>query len=111
MSDLEGANTKRGRINRYATRYGGIVERVRDVNGIRKVVLVVNARLPTSKAQDAYADWFRRWCQHQEETSNSSERTSDETTPLVGTASSEAPRYLDDAVHTPQEPLENRGDG
>ncbi|KAL4888269.1 hypothetical protein BDV59DRAFT_188860 [Aspergillus ambiguus] len=51
-----------GVINRYATRYGGIIERVRGVDDIRKVVLIVNASLPTSEAHDVYTERFRRCC-------------------------------------------------
>ncbi|KAG2413711.1 hypothetical protein HFD88_002900 [Aspergillus terreus] len=88
-------NAKRGIISRYATRYGGIVEQVTEVDGIRKVVLVVNARLPTSEDQDAYADWFRRWCQRQETVSSDvCEGAADEMTPLMGAQQPETPRPL-----------------
>ncbi|KAL5359790.1 hypothetical protein BJX96DRAFT_62081 [Aspergillus floccosus] len=100
MADFEGGNSnatpKHGIITRYATRYGGIVEQVTEVNGIRKVVLVVNARLPTSEDRDAYADWFRRWCQRQETvSSDAGEGASDEMTPLIGVEEPETSRYCE----------------
>ncbi|KAE8360370.1 hypothetical protein BDV27DRAFT_41473 [Aspergillus caelatus] len=101
MSALEAGYAKGGTLPRYATRFGALSEQETDVSGVRKVVLVVNDTYATNVAQDAYADWFVRWCHLQEEASNyAAEGPSDEMTPLIDVGSPAAPRYLD-GIGTP----------
>ena len=97
MSALEAGYAKGGTLPRYATRTGALSEQETDVSGVRKVVLVVNDTYATNVAQDAYADWFVRWCHLQEEASNYAvEGLSDERTPLIDVGSPAAPRSLDE---------------
>ncbi|KAK6837463.1 hypothetical protein RU639_001462 [Aspergillus parasiticus] len=105
MSALEAGYAKGGTLPRYATRFGTLSEQEIDVSGVRKVVLVPNYTYATTAAQDAYADWFVRWCHLQEEASNYAvEASPDEVAPLLDLGSPKAPRYLGDAVTSSQGP-------
>ncbi|KAB8218029.1 hypothetical protein BDV33DRAFT_176344, partial [Aspergillus novoparasiticus] len=105
MSALEAGYAKGGTLPRYATRFGTLSEQEIDVSGVRKVVLVPNYTYATTAAQDAYADWFVRWCHLQEEASNYAvEASPDEMAPLLDLGSPKAPRYSDEAVSSSQRP-------
>ncbi|KNG80945.1 hypothetical protein ANOM_011027 [Aspergillus nomiae NRRL 13137] len=107
MSALEAGYGKAATLPRYATRFGDLSEQEIDRNGVRKVVLVVNETYATNAAQDAYADWFVRWCHLQEEASNYAvEGSSDGMSPLIDVGSPTASRYLGDVVPSSQGPLD-----
>ncbi|OGM49484.1 hypothetical protein ABOM_001621 [Aspergillus bombycis] len=105
MSALEAGYGKATTLPRYATRFGALSEQEIDVNGVRKVVLVVNETYATNAAQDAYADWFVRWCHLQETASNYADQTtSEEMATLLDMGSPRRPGYLDEAVASSQGP-------
>ncbi|KAL4733810.1 hypothetical protein BDV11DRAFT_73896 [Aspergillus similis] len=77
--------------SRPVTRYGSIQQHMVDVNGIRKLVLVVDidkyGRGASSEASpDEYAEWFERWRQQQQREAEVavSEEPLDESAPLLG---------------------------
>ncbi|KAE8378281.1 hypothetical protein BDV26DRAFT_261883 [Aspergillus bertholletiae] len=103
MSALEAGYAKRGTAPQYTARFGALSEQEIDVNGTRKVVLVVNNTFASNAAQDAYANWFVRWCHLQETASNYAvERRADEMTPLIDMESPETPLYLDEVMASSQ---------
>ncbi|KAL2815818.1 hypothetical protein BDW59DRAFT_12955 [Aspergillus cavernicola] len=88
----KGSNVSLAEYPRWKARYGTITEHMLDVNGVRKLVLVVDhASLPSDsdRAQDGYAEWFGRWRQQQEAEASFLDAMSqpfldDEFTPLMG---------------------------
>ncbi|KAL4759669.1 uncharacterized protein BDW70DRAFT_139284 [Aspergillus foveolatus] len=79
-----------GHPSRPKTRYGSIQQHMVDVNGVRKLVLVVDideySRGASSDASpDEYAEWFERWRQQQQREAEVavSEEPLDESAPLL----------------------------
>jgi hypothetical protein len=72
------------------TRYGSIQQHMIDVNGVRKLVLVVDidkyGRESSEASPDEYAEWFERWRQQQQRVAEVavSEEPLDESAPLLG---------------------------
>ncbi|KAL3429006.1 hypothetical protein BDV09DRAFT_58979 [Aspergillus tetrazonus] len=79
-----------GHSSRPMTRYGSIQQHMIDVNGVRKLVLVVDidkyGRGSSEASPDEYAEWFERWrWQQQREAEMAvSEEPLDESAPLLG---------------------------
>lgn len=84
MSDLEaGAGTPGQQPLRSATRYGSITPHIMDINGVTKMVLVVDADTPpTEGAFDAYTQWFATWRRRMD--SYREQQLLDERAPLLG---------------------------
>ncbi|KAL4814899.1 hypothetical protein BDW67DRAFT_164930 [Aspergillus spinulosporus] len=80
--------------SRPMTRYGSIQQHIIDVNGVRKLVLVVDIDkyghgAASESSPDEYAEWFERWHQQQQQQQREaevagSEEPLDESAPLLG---------------------------
>ncbi|KAL5041675.1 hypothetical protein BDW71DRAFT_163292 [Aspergillus fruticulosus] len=76
--------------SRPTTRYGSIQQHMVEVNGIRKLVLVVDIdkydRGAPEASPDDYAEWFERWRQQQQREAEEavSNEPLDESAPLLG---------------------------
>ncbi|KAL6238518.1 hypothetical protein BDW75DRAFT_21666 [Aspergillus navahoensis] len=76
--------------SRQTTRYGSIQQHMVEVNGIRKLVLVVDIdkydRGAPEASPDDYAEWFERWRQQQQREAEEavSDEPLDESAPLLG---------------------------
>ncbi|RDW67199.1 uncharacterized protein DSM5745_09065 [Aspergillus mulundensis] len=77
--------------SRPTTRYGSIQQHMVEMNGIRKLVLVVdidkyNRGEPSEASPDEYAEWFERWRQQQQREAEEavSDEPLDEGSPLLG---------------------------
>lgn len=72
------------------TRYGSIQQHMINVNGVRKLVLVVDidkyGRGSSEASPDEYAEWFERWRRQQQREAEVavSEEPLDESAPLLG---------------------------
>lgn len=84
MSDLEAGTCTAAQLPlRSATRYGSITPHIMDINGVTKMVLVVDAATPpTEGALDAYTEWFATWRRRMD--SYREQRLLDESAPLLG---------------------------
>ncbi|OJJ56474.1 hypothetical protein ASPSYDRAFT_91735 [Aspergillus sydowii CBS 593.65] len=86
MSDLEAGTCTAAAAQlplRSATRYGSITPHIMDINGVTKMVLVVDAATPpTEGALDSYTEWFATWRKRMD--SYREQQLLEETAPLLG---------------------------